>query len=365
MATHNIVVLGAGVSGLTTAYLLSQDPSNSITVVAKHMPGDYDIEYCSPWAGANYFPTGQPGSNHAKWERETWKPLTEITEKYPEAGIHYQDTIIYNRKKDQNSTTGQAFSVLVDENPWYKEVLSDFKVIPKHQLPPGIDNAQTFTSVCINTAIYLPWLVGQCRKNGTVFKRAVVKHVADAANAHHSGKTADVVINCTGLSSKKLGGVRDDKLLPARGQIVLVRNDPGIMSSISGTDDGEDELFYMMTRAAGGGTVLGGCYQKHQWDPLPDPNLATRIMKRAIELCPQLVAKGQGIEGLDIIRHGVGLRPLREGGPRIEKEKINGVAVVHNYGHGGYGYQSSFGCAAETVRLVKETLQGKKLGAKL
>lgn len=47
----------AGVSGLTTAYLLSKDASNHVTVVAKHMPGDYDIEYCSPWAGANYFPS--------------------------------------------------------------------------------------------------------------------------------------------------------------------------------------------------------------------------------------------------------------------------------------------------------------------
>lgn len=74
MAKNNIVILGyaifprtlnvpltdspdsAGVSGLTTAYLLSKDPSNCITVVAKHMPGDYDIEYCSPWAGANYLP---------------------------------------------------------------------------------------------------------------------------------------------------------------------------------------------------------------------------------------------------------------------------------------------------------------------
>lgn len=48
----------AGVSGLTTAYLLSKDAPSAydITVVAKHMPGDYDIEYCSPWAGANYLP---------------------------------------------------------------------------------------------------------------------------------------------------------------------------------------------------------------------------------------------------------------------------------------------------------------------
>jgi len=103
---------------------------------------------------------------------------------------------------------------------------------------------------------------------------------------------------------------------------------------------------------------LGGSYQKHNWDPLPDPNLANRIMKRAIALTPSLVKPGQGIEGLDIIRHGVGLRPLREGGTRIEKDEVNGVKVVHNYGHGGFGYQASFGCSVEAVALVKEALQG-------
>ncbi|KAL4802350.1 FAD dependent oxidoreductase [Aspergillus unguis] len=357
MSKNNIVILGAGVSGLTTAYLLSQDSNNSVTVVARHMPGDYDIEYCSPWAGANYFPTGPPGTNHAKWERETWEPLKELIEKYPEAGIHFQKSVIYNRKKDQETATGKWFSALMSENPWYKDVVPDFKSLSKDQLAAGIDNAQEFTSVCINTAVYLPWLVGQCRKNGAVFKRATFKHVSDAATAHHSGKVADVVVNCTGLSSKKLGGVWDDKLYPGRGQIVVVRNDPGRMVGISGTDDGEDELFYMMSRAAGGGTILGGCYQKHQWDPLPDPNLAVRIMKRAITVCPDLVGKGEGIEGLDIVRHGVGLRPLRDDGPRIEAEKIKGVEVVHNYGHGGFGYQASYGCAAETVRLVQKTLQ--------
>jgi len=44
------------VAGLTTALLLSRDPRYRITIVAKHMPGDYDIEYASPWAGANYMP---------------------------------------------------------------------------------------------------------------------------------------------------------------------------------------------------------------------------------------------------------------------------------------------------------------------
>ncbi|PYI01894.1 FAD dependent oxidoreductase [Aspergillus sclerotiicarbonarius CBS 121057] len=364
MATNRIVILGAGVSGLTTAYLLSKDASNSITVLAKHMPGDYDIEYASPWAGANYLPyvlqgVGKAGSDHERWERNTWPALRELTKNHPEAGIHFQETIVYNRTKDQGSATGEWFSELVQKDPWYMDVVPDFQDIPADQLAPGIDNASKFTSVCINTAVYLPWLVGQCRKNGVVFKRAVLKHVADAAKGHHTGQKADVVVNCTGLSSKKLGGVHDDKLYPARGQIVVVRNDPGKMVSISGTDDGEDEVVYMMTRAAGGGTVIGGSYQKNQWDPLPDPNLATRIMKRAVALCPELVEKGQGVEGLDIIRHGVGLRPLREGGPRVEAEKIDGVSVVHNYGHGGFGYQASYGCAGDAVKLVQEALRRK------
>lgn len=204
----------------------------------------------------------------------------------------------------------------------------------------------------------------------------MINHIADAASEHHTGQKADLVVNCTGLSSKTLGGVMDSKMHPARGQIVVVRNDPGPMSSISGTDDGEAEALYIMTRAAGtsiqpfdfnnnatkltilgGGTILGGSYQKHNWDPLPDPNLANRIMKRAIAMAPSLVKPGQDIEGLDIIRHGVGLRPLREGGTRIEKDEVNGVKVVHNYGHGGFGYQASFGCSIEAVALVKEALQ--------
>jgi glycine/D-amino acid oxidase-like deaminating enzyme len=44
------------VVGLTSALLLAQEKGNNVTVVAKHMPGDYDIQYTSPWAGANYLP---------------------------------------------------------------------------------------------------------------------------------------------------------------------------------------------------------------------------------------------------------------------------------------------------------------------
>lgn len=78
-------------------------------------------------------------------------------------------------------------------------------------------------------------------------------------------------------------------------------------------------------------------------------------MKRAVELCPALT-DGKGVEHLSIIRHGVGLRPLRVEGPRIEKERINGVWIIHNYGHGGYGYQSSYGCSQAAIKLLEEAL---------
>lgn len=180
------------------------------------------------------------------------------------------------------------------------------------------------------------------------------KHIRDASasDVHPSGQV-DLVVNCTGLMASKLGGVEDRSVVPARGQIVVVRNEAGKMLDVSGTDDGEDEACYVMTRAAGGGTILGGSYQKGNWESQPDPSLAIRIMKRAVAMCPALT-DGKGIEHLDVIRHGVGLRPVREGGTRIEKEKIDGMWVVHNYGAGGAGYQSSYGCAKTAVNLIEE-----------
>lgn len=147
--------------------------------------------------------------------------------------------------------TGQWTKEKTKKNPWFANVVPGFGIVPESELPPGIDSASRFTSVCINTAIYLPWLVSQCLGRGVVFKRAIVGHIGEAAELHHSGKKADVVVNCTGLSSAKLGGVHDSSVIPARGQIVLVRNDPGMMCGTSGTDDGSDEVTYIMHRAAG------------------------------------------------------------------------------------------------------------------
>lgn len=157
----------------------------------------------------------------------------------------------------------------------------------------------------------------------------------------------------------------DTTVYPGRGQIVVVRNEPGAMYATSGTDDGSDEAMYIMQRAAGGGTILGGCLQHGSWESQPDPNLAQRIMDRAVSICPSLVPTTGKVRELSVIRHGVGLRPMREGGIRVEREKIGKEWVVHNYGHAGYGYQSSWGSAWEAERLVLDILEKEGRTAKL
>lgn len=126
-----------------------------------------------------------------------------------------------------------------------------YKQIAEESLRPGTTAGFSFTSVCINPAIYLPWLVSQCLQGGVVFRRGDLSHVSEAANIHHSGQNAHLIINCTGLNAGKLGGVVDKNMIPVRGQTVLVRNDSGGDFVMENTEEGSDETCYIMRRAAG------------------------------------------------------------------------------------------------------------------
>lgn len=239
----------------------------------------------------------------------------------------------------------------------------------------------SFTSVCINPQVYLPYIQSQCVKAGVTFRRVSILHIADASKyfirkqndtlgPHVKTETADVVVNCTGLYSYKLGGVEDKKLYPIRGQVLLVQEEIDYMVScadVNGENSRDDELFYMMSRAAGGGSILGGSYQPGNWNGNVDPDMSERILRRAAKIVPALVPGHQPGSGevdpdawkrLTVVRQGVGLRPAREGGVRVEKELMKSDDwqgwVVHNFGHGGYGYQASYGCSLRVVKLVEE-----------
>lgn len=78
-----------------------------------------------------------------------------------------------------------------------------------------------------------------------------MSHISQASEAHYCGGNANIIVNCTGLSARTLGGVDDKNMIPARGQTVLVRNEADAMYASSGSDDGDEEVCYLMQRAAG------------------------------------------------------------------------------------------------------------------
>lgn len=271
---------------------------------------------------------------------------------------------INRRAKDLEGTTVPKGPF--DPNPWFADLFDDYRELPKEEVLPGYDSGCEFGSVCINTAIYLPWLVGQLLKNGAKVKRVVITDIRQAKKMSHTGKPATLIINASGLGSMQIGGIKDTTMYPARGQVVVVRNEIDSMLLASGTSGGEPgDALYAMKRAAGGGTILGGTFQPDKWESQPDPDTAIRIMSRMVEAVPE-IAGGKGIAGLSVVRHGVGLRPYRKSGVRIEEEKLDDDTwIVHNYGHGGWGYQGSYGCAQEVVKLVEKVKKGRSGRAKL
>ncbi|CAO3619160.1 unnamed protein product [Mucor hiemalis] len=79
------------------------------------------------------------------------------------------------------------------------------------------------------------------------------------------------------------------------------------------------------------------------------------VIQRAIKYCPELNTIG----GVQVLENIVGYRPSRKDGPRIQNEYYTSplgkkTLVTHNYGHGGSGYQSSWGSCQEAVRLISQ-----------
>jgi D-amino-acid oxidase len=88
--------------------------------------------------------------------------------------------------------------------------------------------------------------------------------------------------------------------------------------------------------------VLGGTFEVGRGDLTPDPAEADAIVRRCVALEPRLAGA---------VRTGerIGLRPVRHGGPRLERVG----RIVHAYGHGGAGMTLAWGCADEVADLVE------------
>ena len=133
------------------------------------------------------------------------------------------------------------------------------------------------------------------------------------------------------------------------GQTCLVRN-PVSATITRQNEDGS--WSFCIPRPLNGGTIIGGTKQPHEWDPHPSPEIRARLLANASKWFPFTPESG---DQFDVIRDIVGRRPAREGGMRMELEKLaDGKNLVHAYGAGGRGFEISQGVAEDTAGLMLE-----------
>lgn len=350
----NIVVLGAGVIGLTTALELKRwNPKLEITIAANHIPGDIDKSYTSPFAGANW----QSFATHEdvklqEIDKVAYKEFMHLAVTDRETGIWIKDNVSYFTEYELAKRNGSSDDLI----PWYKDYVRDFEIIDKRELPKNIAFGFRFKGVVISVPTYLQYLVKQNLKIGNTIKQIErIGHIEHARKLHSSGELADYVINATGLMATSISGVVDEKhTFPVRGQVLLVKNNAKVQMGVEGFPGFEDEMLYMMPRVEGG-TIIGGCFIKDSLDYKEDSDLTKRIIDRAVKYAPELVDPSfqNNPTLIEIVKVNVGFRPFREGGARVEQDKDR-KWLIHNYGAGGGGYQGSYGFSREVIDILKK-----------
>ncbi|KAJ5895308.1 hypothetical protein N7495_006999 [Penicillium taxi] len=341
------LVIGCGVVGLTTALeLKAKHPDAKVVIAARYLPGDSVAEYASNWGGANWFPASFDNGRLEKWDAITYRKLKILASERPDSGVKAMNIKFhYDQPIEEVGILTPATGKL-----WFEDLVGGLIPIEKEDLPSGAVFGFEMASFVMDVQRYLPWLQMQANSLGIEIHRRIFKDIHDAFE-EYPGTSA--VFNCTGIGSLKLGGVKDEKMFAARGQIMLVEGPKEPLRTMYFRAPHRDaDATHIFPRGKDGrtGVILGGCREKHNWNGEVDLEFAEEIKKKCCELAPQLGKP----EDLKVFKHGVGLRPGREGGARIEPEYIDGRMVIHNYGAGGTGFQASWGMANEAVSCLAE-----------
>ena len=310
-----VVVVGAGVSGLTTAICLAEagarvrvwtaEPSSQTTAIA---------------AGAIWGPTFQePVAETLTWTAQSLRDFQQLAE-VPGAGVRLAPAM----------TVGNLAEL--DELPPQVRLIPELRPCARAELPPGFPRGFRATMPLIDMPTYLDYLTQRLAAAGGEIEVRRLDSLTEAA------ESAPVVVNCTGIGARELA--HDDEVVPVFGQHVVVTN-PGL-----------DELFLERTEAAewtcyfphADRVVCGGIGVPGRWDRTPDRDVSERILRRCRTVEPRL---GDAV----VIDTITGLRPHRVA-VRVQAEALGPARCVHNYGHGSHGVSLSWGCARHAAKLA-------------
>lgn len=318
-----ILIIGAGVSGLTTGLTLLR-AGHAVRIWARDVPPNTT----SNVAAAVWYPyKAYPPERVTAWGAETYRTFLRLAE---------------------DSSTGVALSELFDMkrepagDPEWAGAVGGYRHARPDELPPGFADGYVFAVPVIDTGVYLDYLMRLFQETGGVIER---REVSDLAAGFERWP---VVVNCAGLGAGGLVG--DHDVHPSRGQVVRVRHNGYRRVLLDERPESEGCVTYIVPRLHD--IVLGGTDDEGNGDTTPDPAVTRDILRRATALEPSFA----GLTEADVLSVAVGLRPVRSK-VRLESERpTTGRALIHNYGHGGAGVTLSWGCASEVARLVAEAV---------
>ena len=354
-----VLVIGAGVSGLTSALCLRRK-GFEVTVVADQ----FAPQVTSVVAGALWeWPPAVCGHHHDQvslerskvWCQKSYEIFADLARE-PATGVFLRPVTFYLQSPINDDVRQRA---KVNE---LKEKVRQFKhdaaLIQENGVNAqlGFRDAYSYLAPMIDTDVYMHWLLGEARKVGCrIIEGKITGRLREQEHSLTRQYEVDAIINCTGLGACELTG---DLVTPLRGALVRIRNDGKSMPRItqahcvSYDGSGEGSGFIFIVPRGEDTLVLGGLAEPDQWDlnvSLNNYDPIRRMYERCVEFLP--ILKGATIDASEPVR--VGLRPLRQQNVRLEREL--GTCIIHNYGHGGSGVTFSWGCSLEVAEQV-ETL---------
>jgi len=308
----DVLVIGAGVSGLTTAICVAE-AGLRVHVRAARPPQQTTSVAASAMVGPLIYDRDD--------RRRTWGEATtrELVGPPGAPGVHLTRGLLAARP--------DGFL------PPHADEIPGFDLCRPDELPSGFGTGFWATLPLVDMPVYLDYLVERLHTAGAEIEMASVESLAEAA------ALAPAVVNCSGLGARELAG--DPDVRPVRGPKVVVEN-PGIDTFFMEAPIGPTWVAYLPHRDH---VVLGGRASEYDENLEPDPAEEAEILRACAEIEPRLA-------GARVLEHRVGLRPGRAE-VRLEPEMIDGSLCVHNYGHGGEGVVFSWGCARDVLTLLQ------------
>ena len=361
----HVLVLGAGVSGLTTAFCLRR-MGIAVTILADRFAPNVTSNVAGalwewPPAVCGHPPDKSSLARAKAWCETSYAILTGLAAD-PATGVFSRPVTFYFRQPIEEDP--EIFAKMDEVRGMVAQFRHDSDLIAENRVNSaiGLRDAYTYLAPMVDTDVYMRWLMSKVVGMGGYFsQRELSGRLRDQEASLLREFDAQAIVNCTGLGAAKLA---EDDVRPLRGALVRVRNDgrasPRIEQAhcVSHRAEGGEDGFVFILPRGDDMLVLGGIAELGECDV--DINLSNHqpvraMLRRCVELLPAL--RDAEIDAIEPVR--VGLRPFRPRSVRLEHELDS--RIIHNYGHGGAGVTFSWGSALEAAELAGSLVRPSRM----